>query len=435
MAILYNHIMKRTRIYNIIKWIAFFILKMFNLVVPKSPRSLLFIPHSNCIYDNYDIINNLSDNVLKLCDSILDDSRFSDFKITILVYDVNKARLYKEYCQNKGFKGTITFITESARLSFFKSFCRSSVIFTDNYYRHFLYKIKSQKIICLGYFVLPFKDDYIKISNLKFKQELKLRKLLNRIYDYHISTSLFCSRELSVDSLLHLPKYITTGFPRNDIFFDDPTIYRNKLNSAIGFSPRTVIAFVPTHRDYEREGHFLYDDTQIYMHSLFGKITHEEEERLNEFLEKEDIVIIAKAHPIQVKSVISQTTSRRIIYFSDLITHSMISLQEILAASDMMATDYSTACYDYLLTGRPIIYYFYDYELEFKTRTFFINPIETLCAGDIVKDIDGFIDAIKANMDNPTLYINERLHMRNMIFYHKDGRSTDRVKEFILSNI
>ena len=424
--------MKKTIFYRLFKNTVILCLKVVNVLTPKKGNNLFFIPHENCKNDNYDIINNGADNVLKLCDSILHDERFRNNNVSILVYDASRIGKYEEYCRSIGFEGNLNFVPYDNKIDYFRAYCHASIIFTDNFYTPFWYKINRQIAVCLGYFVVPFKDDFFKIKIKGYKQSLKDERLRNKSYDYHLSTSVFCSRELSVDSLLYLPKYINLGFPRNDIFFEDSTPYRKKIEKVIGFCPKTILAFVPTHRDYERSTSILYDKKQVHKHSLFGQITIEDETSLYKFLEEENIVIIAKAHPIQEQSVLTNTNSNRIYYFSDLIKDNPINLQEILAASDMMATDYSTACFDYLLTGRPSIFYFYDYEKERKSRMFFIDPITPLCAGDIVYDIKGFIEAIKENLKHPDKYLEKRLIIQKLLFYHYDGKATERVKNFVL---
>lgn len=409
-----------------------YFLRIINSFIRKREKHLFFFPHNNCKNDGYDILNNKADNVLVLCDSILQDERFHDCCISIMIYDKSKLSQYMSYVNNKSHVKNIRFIYFKDSYDVFFTFCRSSVIFTDNFYNPFLYKTNRQKVICLGYFVFPFKDDYFKIKRLGYKQALRTEKKRNRAFDYHISTSDLCSRELSVDSLLYLPKYVTLGFPRNDIFYSNCSHYRTKIIEALGFMPKTIISFVPTHRDYERKTHYLYDEKRSRPHSLFGVINDNDEKQLNEYLEKENIVIIAKAHPIQEQSIITKTIGHRIFYYKDLLEKCNTNLQEIMAASDMLVTDYSTACFDFLLTNKPSIFYFYDYDVQREYRKFFIESVYTFCAGDIVYDIHSFIEAITDNLNNPDKYEEKRHLIRDMLFYHNDGKSTDRIKDFVL---
>lgn len=422
-------------IHSVIKNVIMTLLRVLNFFIYKEKNHLMFIPSENCRVDKYDILNNGADNVLKLCDGILHDNRFQGCHLSIAIYDNSKIQLYRDYCNRIQFKGVVDFFLYGDRKHFFWTVCKSSMIFSANFYQPILYKVSRQKIICLGYFVVPFKDDYFKIKRVGYKQSLKTEKMRNRIFDYHLSSSDFCSRELSVDSLLYLPKYVAMGFPRNDIFSEDATPYRNKIIDAIGFIPNVIMSFVPTHRDYERKTHFLYDEKHTHPHSLFGDITVEEEELLNNFLEEENVVIIAKAHPMQDRENITANKCNRIIYFSDLIERCKTNLQEILLASDIMATDYSTACFDFLLTDRPSIYYFYDYEIEKNSRNFFIDPITSVCAGDVVYNIKDFVEAIKKNIEQPNRHSQKRQFVRELLFRYSDGKSTDRVKNFVLEQM
>ncbi len=409
------------------------ILRMINFATTKDSSHLFLIPHSNCMNDGYDIINYGADNVLKVCNRMLKDAYFRRYHFTIIVYRNSRDYLINltNYCRNLGFQGELDFVYYKDRKEYYKQYRRSSIILTDNYYTPDLYKVNRQKTICLGYFVFPFKDDYIKIKQFGYGFSLLAGKINNKVFDYHISTSDLCSRVLSVDSQLYYPKYKALGFPRNDIFFLNNIELREKIIKAIGFRPKSIVTFVPTHRDYERKDWFLSSDNVINPHSLFGPISFEEENSIERFLETEDLVIVAKVHPVQNKLVLDKTKNQRIIYFDELSSKCNTNLQELLAVSDVLITDYSTACFDYLLTDNPIVCYFYDYELEKKTRGFVIDPPNPICPGDVVTDVNQLLFAIKDNLLDPSRNWEKRKFLRELLFAHNDGNSTSRVIEFI----
>lgn len=401
-----------------------------NSFAKKDGRTLFFIPHDNCINDRYDIINYHSDNVLCLLHRMIGDKRFDGYHINLLVYDAGRKDEYEAYIRGKGFKGALTLVDNKDRLAFFNAFKRSGVVFTAHYYHKYLYKIASQKVICLGYFAAPFKDDFWKVKMLGYKKARKAEAQMNRVYDYHISTSDFCSRELALDAQIYLPKFLPLGFPRNDIFFEDNAGIKEKLFKAIGYTPKYVIAYAPTHRDYENEKRALSDKTLTHNRTLFGNTDTNEESGLLDLLEELDAVLVAKVHPAQARSILELKSNKRVVFLQDLNERCTLNLQELLAVSDLLITDYSSTFYDFLLTDRPIIHYCYDYEIQRQNRGFAYDPVLAMAAGCVVFDFDSMCDAIKGLLVDKAVDRQRMEFVRSLVFLHKDGKSADRIIDY-----
>ena len=401
--------------------------RVLNSFARKDERTLFFIPHDNCINDRYDIINYHSDNVLCLLHKVICNRRFDGYHINLLIFDTDKRDEYEAYIRRQGFNGKLTLVDNTNRLAFFNAFIKSGFIFTTHYYHKYLYKSRKQKLICLGYFAAPFKDDFWKVKRLGYKNARSEEKHMNRIYDYHISTSDFCSRELALDSLIYLPKYLPLGFPRNDIFFEDNANIREKLNEAIGFAPRYVITYAPTHRDYENEERVLCDKALTHNRTLFGNTDASDEDGLSDVLEKMDAVVVAKIHPAQAKSILNLKSSGRVVFLQDINEKCSLNLQELLAVSDLLITDYSSTFYDFLLTGKPIIHYCYDYEIQRRNRGFAYDPVLAMAAGTVVFDFNSLCNSIYSILLDNVVDYHKMDFVRSLIFLHKDGKSADRI--------
>lgn len=401
-----------------------------NVLTPKDKHAIFFIPHINCKNDCYDIINYHSDNVLCLLNRSLVDSRFSSYHLYILIYQEEKIADYDLYIKNKSFKGSYSFVLYDDKKSFFKAFKKSYYIFTDHYYFQYLYKTKRQKVICLGYFAAPFKDDYWKIKRIGYRNSIHENLRMNRSFDFHISPSDFCSRELSVDSLIYLPKYLPLGLPRNDIFFENNSKIREKIYDSLGYKPRYIITYAPTHRDYENPNRVLSDSTLTHNRTLFGNSNQKEEKNLVSILESLDAVIIAKIHPSQAMSILNLYSNNRLTCLQELTKNRNINLQELLAASDLLITDYSTTFYDYLLTGRPIIHYCYDYDIQLQNRGFTYNPIIPFMPGKIVFNFDDLCKTLKNSLISKDIDEKKMDFVRSLLYLQPDGHSTDRIVEY-----
>lgn len=406
-----------------------------NFMTTKDKHTIFFIPHINCKNDSYDIINYHSDNVLCLLNRFLTDSRFSSFHFFILIYQEEKIKEYEQYIKRKCFKGTYSFVLNNKWQDFFNAFRQSSYIFTDHYYYKYLYKTKKQKIICLGYFAAPFKDDYWKIKRLGYHKSIHENITINRCFDYHISPSDFSSRELSVDSLIYLPKFLPLGLPRNDIFFEDNSNIRKELYKALGYSPKYIFTYAPTHRDYENPNRVLSDPSLAHNRTILGNTNEEEERDLVSLLESIDAVIIAKLHPAQAMSILNLYSNRRLICLNELSKNFRINLQELLSVSDVLITDYSTAFYDYLLTGRPIIHYCYDYEVQLKNRGFTYNPIFPFMPGTIVYSFNELCNSLKESIEKKNFDAPKMDYVRSLIYLQPDGHSTDRIVEYFFGKL
>ena len=79
---------------------------------------------------------------------------------------------------------------------------------------------------------------------------------------------------------------------------------------------------------------------------------------------------------------------------------------------------------------KPIIFNLYDIDKYVKSRGLVFNPIEAICAGEIVHNEKEFMDAIE-NLDfNSELYKEKRKTILDMLNYYKDSNSCKRVYEF-----
>lgn len=391
----------------------------------------MFIPHQNCLYDNYDILNYHSDNVLAFLHYIITSDTYSDWELNVIYYHKDKRRDYLNYCNDKK-PIKIKFIYYQSSYQFFKSYCSSRLVFTDNYYLPIRYKVSTQTVICMGYYAAPFKDDFYKIERRGYKESIHTNKVMNESFDYHLSTSDMCSRLLSVDSLFYYPKYLSLGFPRNDVLYESGDEMRQLFYNAIGRSPRKIICYAPTHRDFEEHNNVLRDDNFVSKRTVFGSVDPVDEQVLNDVLEKHDAIIIAKIHPKQERSILIEESCSRVVLYSELVKKYSFSLQELLLVSDTLITDYSSTFFDYLHLNRPILYYFYDVEKVKRNRGFFINPINPMCAGDIAYTIDQLAQMLDDVLEGNDRAAVRRNFVHNMVNLCQDGKSSERIAKYFL---
>lgn len=403
-----------------------------NSITKKDSHSILFYPHQNCLADNYDIFNGDSSNTLCLLKSIISDIQFDGYRLYVVYYHKDKLQSYIEYSksiQNK----EILFIYEKDYSTFKKAFIKCPTVFTDCDYITFPYRVHSQTIICLNYYAGPFKKEFHRWTNHGgFKRYLKEQKKKFREYDYHLSISDIFSKLIAVDIGHYYPHLLSLGFPRNDVLLNKHTNLRNEIEKQIGFKINHLITYVPTHRDYENPGREFYSPDQVKTRSIWGNVSNDELNALENFLEESGTVIIAKAHAIQAAQVsnVKKENSKCILFFDDLIKKINTSLYPILSISDAIISDYTSTAYDFLYTGRPIIYYFFDIDAYRAARGFFIEPIESICAGHLTYNINELIEAIKDVINGNDPYKAKREVLQQIFAPHIDNHSTERIKNF-----
>ena len=196
-------------------------------------------------------------------------------------------------------------------------------------------------------------------------------------------------------------KAINAGLPRNEIFFDDMAVKcaRNKVlkylksqNSSKVNNETVIITYLPTFRD-KQTGVFSFDE--INDKSLF------------DYIKEKNVVILQKLHEVNVKrgEKYGEKNSENIFCVQNFPT------QELLAATDILITDYSSCFFDFLLLDRKIIFYLYDYEYYSNKDRGLYYPKEEIVCGPVAFNEKELINAIKESVENDR-YSNARKRVR-----------------------
>lgn len=419
-------------LYRIYRTILIYLKSLFTRV---DETSIFFIPHINCDNDNYDIINYKSDNVLCLFNSILRDSKFDNFDLYIAYFDETKLETYQDYCKPYNLE-RIHFVNYYDLVILSSNFYKCKYIFTDEIYRIYKFKSDKQCVICLNYYPFPFKSDYVKLFNKKTNkyQYLKEQARINKYYDFLVSVSDMASIAIIQSEPFYYEKCVTLGFPRSDVFYTDNSLLKQQVLSSFPFKVEKVFIYVPTHRDYENKNRHSYD-VNSKKRTIWGYESMESIQVFEKFLQRENAIIIAKVHPAQVKGIINAQQTDRIITYHELSSNLTISLNELLAISDAMITDYTSAVFDYLMCDKPIVYYHYDIDKYDKARGFFINPMTPLCAGEICYNLNDLIQELNRIIKGVDSFKEKRKFLLDLLVTYQDSFSTDRIKQYFFNNI
>ena len=159
---------------------------------------------------------------------------------------------------------------------------------------------------------------------------------------------------------------ILSGYPRNDVFFKKKAIFCPTIKNISHF--KKIILYLPTFRT-GKGLEFLFEG-----YKFNGK-------RLDKFLIQNNALLIIKAH--FASNVISFRSTDNIRYLR---FDPFLEINNILKQSDILITDYSGCYFDYLLTGKPIIFAPFDYDDYCATDRDLYFKYDDAIAGTKVRD-------------------------------------------------
>lgn len=205
-------------------------------------------------------------------------------------------------------------------------------------------------------------------------------------------------------------RVIVTGYPRNDQIF----------SKGQPDKPCQKILYLPTFRGQEGTSFDPFENQSFGINDL------------NDFLVKKGMHLHLKLHPFNRISPEFQKNIDDASNFTVLLTD---DIYEALATYDVLITDYSSIYFDFLLTGKPIIFLPYDLEKYTQLDRQFYYCYEDVTPGPKalnwhdVSLILADLDLVSARYKNKYLQILDRFHQ------YKDGNSCQRLFVAIQSRV
>ena len=175
-------------------------------------------------------------------------------------------------------------------------------------------------------------------------------------------------------------RMLVCGYPRNDVLVNNDRTTQIKYKNKIGLSiDKKVILYAPTFREYER------DSARNCV--LKPPIDFEKWKAIL----GEDYIVLMRCH-YEVARLLNYPENESFVRdVSDYPT-----LNDLILASDMLISDYSSIIFDYSIIDRPIIVYTYDYETYREKRGMYFDIRKELVGGSVTED--ELLDIIK-NLD------------------------------------
>lgn len=198
-----------------------------------------------------------------------------------------------------------------------------------------------------------------------------------------------------------------TGYPRIDSTVNASETTVQELHKAIGTDPnKKTVLYAPTWRDSGEAA-----DRQL------GQL---ESDLL--ILARLDANIVFLGHHITARKLQNPQFTNVHVPPLGLITN------ELLAMTDVLITDYSSIFFDFLVTGRPIIHYLYDYRSYKSTRGLTLEPKEL--PGEVAFDAVA-LQALTRSALNGHVLRSARYEEACVRFCpHEDGNASERVSRW-----
>jgi len=260
-------------------------------------------------------------------------------------------------------------------------------------------------------------DDDIKLSFWD-KLNLAMRKHENsHLEDYHWMVASEEAKQKYMRSF-RVPQenFTITGQPKDDILaVERENDYITKIRQA---HPGAKIAvYLPTHRNFGKASGI--DDV----------MSPQTLTRVNEKLAEKNIVMIFKPHFHEfAKYAGYEGTMGNIVFATD--KEKFGDVYEFLPACDMMITDYSGIMFGYLASGKPIIYFTYDYDEYISNDAGFCYDFADITYGPDCKTWDEVVEAMATITAED--YDELREKQRARFCPYADGKNSERVYNAVI---
>lgn len=229
-------------------------------------------------------------------------------------------------------------------------------------------------------------------------------------FDYVLCRGLSAITPLALFNCCDEKYVLPLGMARDDVFLQN--IGEGSLNPFYNGVSNKLIVWMPTFRRTSITP-CLSETNSSTATGLPLIETELDMVKLNSFLQKHNIQLLIKIHPLQEDNdLFKKKFSNITIVTNQDLKRIHKQTYEVIGYSDALLTDYSSVYFDYLMTNKQVGFILDDYDKYDKDRGFvFENPKEILAGKHIYNSEDlfnFFIDVIEDNDE----YENMRKMMR-----------------------
>ncbi len=259
---------------------------------------------------------------------------------------------------------------------------------------------------------------------------LRARRLIFRLFPYLDSGVAFDRIVASSEAVC--PSFVTAfripkdrifigGQPRNDCLVGQVQMQPEVFPEAAFITRLTeqyrhICVWMPTHRA---------SDTSATMNDLLNRYGFDEG-RMLRLLEETQACLVVKAHFIEHNNMRERFAGNsRVIVYDHADPYPLLSVAEVLI------TDYSSVMFDFLLTGRPIVFAPFDLEEYRRTTAEFYYDYAEVTPGPKCSDWEQVEHAIRQALQVPDEFAHQREVVRDRFNKYTAGCAARIAAEFL----
>lgn len=300
-------------------------------------------------------------------------------------------------------------------------------------------KVKKSLYIELWHGLSPKKVGYM-MNNIS-SSDSEWYNFLSRNVDYFIVPSEFWALIFSARFNVSLNQCLPIGYPKLDII-KDKNAHSNlsKVLETDVSKYKKIIYYMPTFRKgCGRDGDSAFSDNYLNLKKY-------DENDLIDYLKKNNYLLCIKKHPSEEGAFLNKFVQSSVV---KLITEERLvecgfDIYNILDASDVMITDYSSLGVEYLFLDKPVIYIGTDFAQYNDSRGICYKNFDFWSSNNSVSTINDLISAIDNCQFNNLFSTNKKLFFGDLedgcckkicsYFFNDDGTKKKNVKPFINAN-
>ncbi|WNC71294.1 CDP-glycerol glycerophosphotransferase family protein [Thalassotalea psychrophila] len=213
-----------------------------------------------------------------------------------------------------------------------------------------------------------------------------------------------------------------TGLPRIDLVLKSigqlPSDLLKELNyikERVG--NKKLILFCPTFKNGQ--------DGSYYRFTPLDKL------RLETFLKDNNYILGIREHMAdKANSYYANLSELPVINLNN---NKVSNIEMIYRVADILITDYSSCFIDFMVTGKPIFSFAYDYEHYINSERGLFYDLEFAVPGKVCKSFDGLIKGLQALIEEPDKHISkgEYQFKQNLFFKYLDANNSQRLVDKI----
>lgn len=293
----------------------------------------------------------LNGNMFYILKELTENPAYAEKKITLVANSSNLTR-FEKILKNREFN-RVRVVVRNSR-DYYEALSTAKHLITDTSFPP-CYRKKDGQIIWNTWHGTPLKAlgrsdkgsphdignvqrNFVVADYLSYPNEYTMRHMVD---DYMIGG-------------LSSAKVLLAGYPRNTVFFNGET--PKKVVELLDLHGKRLYAYMPTWRQTPTGGSSSRATSELLTY-LF---------QIDDRLE-EDEVLFVSVHPL-ARGRINFRQLKHVRPFPE-----QFETYEVLAACDVLITDYSSVLFDFVSTGRKIVLFDYDADLYLRDRGMYID--------------------------------------------------------------